>query len=81
MMKVESMHANRLYILALHAAQKKLGNTAWPLLSPVIRRGLVAEEVLNLLAAQDEAMDGARLRALIDDLQLLVTDNDEVDPV
>lgn len=56
----------RLYSLALNNARHEWGEPAWQKLGSRIRRALIAEELLQIAAAQDdEHVSAERVRAIV----------------
>jgi len=81
MFTVESMTANRIFTIAVVKAQSKIGMSAWPLAGPAFRQGLIACELLALLADSKENMSSDQLAKLISDVEYLNRCNDPTEAI
>lgn len=69
----------KLQQIALDRAQLALGNQAFFKLGNTVRQALVAEQLLRILAEQDEDVSDSRVRGLLVDSYLwLMSQDDEV---
>jgi hypothetical protein len=67
----------RLYDIAKSQVARAWGSGAGQLLGPVLHRALVAEELMRIIAAQDQALSAGVIRRLVDRTwELLNTDPD-----
>lgn len=67
-------HALRLYTLAHEKAVKNVGEKVFAFQNDQVKHALVAVEIIHVVNAQDESMDGDKFRALLFDLTMLNSD-------